>query len=711
MKLFFARVAMILALISLIATAPLPAVPGEEEAHAIRPSADTGAPVPPETSNIHFPPAKAGNGGDTMILGRPPFAAGEVSASPETSLAATGHSSVPSEASPIMEGITDKSGQSRPRVEAGSLSSSKKHISKFRQKVSSKLHRWWDPWQPAFSNLEMEKLLQKLPEKPAEYQKVIEMTQDLPHLDGKKILTLGRNPSFDRSAILKMMNERQPFFVKGGKGKFWSFDLSSDTPDAHFIWTDKIPKEELSRLKQAARPDPVEAIDVAREGAVQPGTATQTAPSLGEETMHTTIFPRPGAEAGDLSVGASEVSPAAADQHSVAPEGLSVTKASETLPEGIWPYPVRPGTLEADEKAEWRNRLSLKLAEKKFRPISSNYGMLTLINEHPQLKDSETDVRGFLDELPRVNGKPVLTLSGDPIRDRRLMALMTKEGKAFYVKGGRGKVWSFIRSTVPGQASLIYTDQISEEELKMITESTATKLAETAQAARQIAEGSAEATGGARGAAETATEAATAENSVVSEAESVDLLRPGMPDGQGRIIPKLDPKNLVPYRGPWYKPGPVERLSPANERMAKFLNERPLDRGGLGYTAYPMPATDKGVILKLSRGNDFEAATVTALTKEGDPFYVVDQDNHVFRFKPSKDEPHAFTWTDDVKKTQKLAVKKALKDFDFKKNEAIREAMKERGIVPAESSHPWLQKATEKTGAFFKDLPKLIHGR
>lgn len=436
MRLFFARVVMLLALVSLIATAPVPAVSGEGEARVIRPSADTGASVPPGTSNIHFPPAEAGNKGDTMILGRPLFPAGQVPASPETSLAATGHSSVPSEASSMIEGTADKPGQSSPRVETGPLSSSKKRILRIRQKVSSKLHRWWDPWQPAFSNLEMEKLLRKLPEKPAEYQAVIEMTQDLPHLDGKKILTLVRNPSFDRSAILKMMNERQPFFVKGGKGKFWSFDLSSNTPDAHFIWTDKIPKEELSKLKQAARPAPVEATDVAREGAVQPGSATQTAPSSGEEAMHTTIFPRPGAQAGGLSAGTSEVSPTAADQHSVAPEGLSAIKASETLPEGNWQYPVRPGTLETDEKAEWRKQLSLNLAEKRSKPILSNYGMLTLIKERPQLKDSEADVRGFLEELPRLNGKSVLTLSGDPIKDRRLMALMTKQGESFYVKGG-----------------------------------------------------------------------------------------------------------------------------------------------------------------------------------------------------------------------------------------------------------------------------------
>lgn len=145
--------------------------------------------------------------------------------------------------------------------------------------------------------------------------------------------------------------------------------------------------------------------------------------------------------------------------------------------------------------------------------------------------------------------------------------------------------------------------------------------------------------------------------------------------------------------------------------MTKFLNKRPLDGGWLALGVDPMPGTDKGVILKLSRGDLLEGAKVTALTKEGNPFYVVDQDNHVFGFKPNKDEQHAFTWSNDVTKTQELAVKKALKDINFKQNEATIEAMKDHGIVPAESSRPWLQKATEKTGAFLKDLPKLIHGR
>ncbi|SPO28157.1 uncharacterized protein UTRI_04543_B [Ustilago trichophora] len=827
MKSFFIRVAMLLALISLICAAPVP-LGGKSD--AVNPGTHTGIPAVPETSTANFHPEEADRAGDTMMQGGQTFAEGELPmGSPGRILAADDHSSVTSEVSPRIEDATGKSAQIHPPVKAEPVSSDRSAFRKFHQKAAltlqkakSKFHRLLDRWQPAFSNLEMERLLQKLPEEPLEFETVTKITQNMPEFNGKQILTLGRNPKFDRSAILTMIQRGQPFFVKGGKGKFWSFDRSSEAPDAHFVWTDKIPKDELSQLKQAAdgseeaAEGAEEAAGIAREGLESPETATQAARSLEEATIgYTTAFPRPGAQAGGLSAHLSDVPPSAADHPTMPLEEHHVMRPSETLTGGIRQHPVRIGTLQDDTQDESKTKSFSRKGRKHLMPTSPNYEMVKLIQERPTVIDPKAYT--VTKDLPRVNGKEILTLSGDPSLDKSAMAVMTNKGEAFYVEGGNGKFWSLLRSTVPGESTLVLTDQLEEEELallKKVTAATPTEAAgiareglgspETAtQAARSLEESTIghttafprsgvdagglsarlskvpSATAGhrtvpsegltgmtadastraaseaapegvldsgrvseltdfwereadrqmsrssssksveqatrsaPREAAEFAREGTTAEHAgIISEAESVDSQSPRMLDSRGPIIPKLESKNLVPYRGPWYKPWSWGRqLSPATQRMARFLDSRPPEPSP--GVVYDVPSTDKGQILKISKGNRYDAQRVTYLTQEGDAFHVLDQDNNVFRFKPKKDEANAFTWTDDVTKTQKAAVKKAFKDYNNRKQKDTMEAMEaaQRIAQPAESSRPWLQKATENAGNFLKDLPKYLRGR
>ncbi|SPO28666.1 uncharacterized protein UTRI_04544 [Ustilago trichophora] len=220
------------------------------------------------------------------------------------------------------------------------------------------------------------------------------------------------------------------------------------------------------------------------------------------------------------------------------------------------------------------------------------------------------------------------------------------------------------------------------------------------------------ATGGAREADGNIRETATAEHSgVVSEAEKSRKLRPGMLDSHGHVIPSLEPGNLLPYERSWYKPRPGRHgLSPANERVMNFLNYRSLDVGDMSFVAET--GTDRGRILELSkysRSDGIDAEAVTSLMKKGEPFYLVDWDKRVLRFKPKKNNPHAFTWTDDVKKNDRISVKEALKNLRNKEKNLDLEAWEEerrRTLAKIEGSRlSWLRKATVNTRYFFEKLP------
>ncbi|SNX85242.1 uncharacterized protein MEPE_03951 [Melanopsichium pennsylvanicum] len=120
------------------------------------------------------------------------------------------------------------------------------------------------------------------------------------------------------------------------------------------------------------------------------------------------------------------------------------------------------------EPKTWSSWFKSKLLTFRHRPPSSDREMARLIQRRPPIIRHTRQALAMTRDLPIAGDKEILTLIGGS-NDARALALMTHSRKAFFVKGGNGKLWHF---SPKNRNSYTWTEVTNQVDLNAVSRAT-----------------------------------------------------------------------------------------------------------------------------------------------------------------------------------------------------------------------------------------------